>query len=88
MSKYLKLPVGATPSSPKVLPRARLLTTSDALAEVEEKERKQKPSIGGERAEQRQKTHNAINNWQCTLRLFNVENHVENRGCFGERKQG
>ena len=40
ISKYLTLPPGATPSIPKTLPQARLLTSADAMAQLEEKERK------------------------------------------------
>ena len=45
VSKYLTLPAGATPSIPRTLPRARLLASSDALAQLEEKERKKKSAL-------------------------------------------
>ena len=44
ISKYLTLPQVAAPT-PKTVPRARLLTSADALAQVEEKERKKKLAI-------------------------------------------
>lgn len=45
LSKYLTLPEGATPTLPKTLPRARLLTSADAMAQVEEKERMKKLAL-------------------------------------------
>ena len=43
VSKYLQLPQ-VTPTS-KALPRARLLTSADAMAQIEEKERKRKLAL-------------------------------------------
>ena len=43
MSKYLTLPQ-VTPVS-KIIPRARLLTSADAMAQAEEKERKKKLAL-------------------------------------------
>ena len=46
VSKYLTLPPGASPSIPKTMPRARLLTSTDAaMAQMEEKERKKKQAL-------------------------------------------
>ena len=46
VSKYLMLPQVNTPTpSPKTFPRARLLTSADAMAQVEEKERKKKLAL-------------------------------------------
>ena len=45
VSKYLTLPPGASPSIPKTMPRARLLTSADAMAQMEEKERKKKQAL-------------------------------------------
>ena len=45
ISKYLSSPQGATPASTKALPRARLLTSSDVLAEMVEKEKKKKLAL-------------------------------------------
>ena len=45
VSKYLTLPPRATPTIPKALPRARLLTSTDAMAEVEERERKKRLAL-------------------------------------------
>ena len=39
VSKYLTLPPGATPSIPKTMPRARLLTSADAMAQMERKKK-------------------------------------------------
>ena len=38
-------PQGTTPTSKKTLPRARLLTSSDVIAEMEEKEKKKKLAL-------------------------------------------
>ena len=43
ISKYLTLP--PKPTHPKSVPQARLLTSADALAQVEEKERKKKLAL-------------------------------------------
>ena len=43
MSKYITLPQ-VTPVS-KTIPRARLLTSADAMAQAEEKERKKKLAL-------------------------------------------
>ena len=45
ISKYLELPQGATPTPQKTLPRACLLTSADALAQMEEKEQRKKLAL-------------------------------------------
>ena len=53
ISKYLVLPTSSTPTGPKTLPCARLLTSAECLAQLEEKERQKK--LAAEEKEQRKK---------------------------------
>ena len=45
LSKYLTIPSQITPKHQKALPRARLLTSAEALAQLEQKERKKKAAL-------------------------------------------
>ena len=53
ISKYLVLPTSSTPTGPKTLPCARLLTSAECLAQLEEKEPQKK--LAAEEKEQRKK---------------------------------